>query len=528
MSNSVSRESGVMTIADAHKMRAPRVSRAFDAAKLDRNTEGWFGDFGVSTWDIRHQLRIIRNRSHEMCKNDPYLIQYLATLKNDVVGNAGFQFRPDVADYRTDHKTKQWTKYPDQMANGILRQHFTLWADRPEMVTANARKDLVMCEWQVVKDWAREGESIWELLPGHNLNNGNPYGFSITNRRADSLAIEKSDQLPNGNAIFNGVEVDQWGRPQAYHFWTVMLPTGIWSGEIVRIPAERILHVYDEDYAGITRGFPLVAGVLRSLKILYGYDEAEIIKARDQAARVGHYVMKDGAIDPDEVADPQDEDQRDQFQQVREPGEDGIVPYGWDYREAAATAPNSNYPSFQKAVLRRIASGLESEYTMLANDLEGVNMSSIRHGKLDARESRKCQQRIIIQQFLRPLFARPQVGWLSCFLLSGQSPLPYSKFKRFAADDWRGRRWPYMDPLTEAQANEILVRHGHTTDSAIAAEMGEEWEENIATVKQEQSLSEGTPVYDRFIPPGALKTAVPEHTGAQQTPKDKKQESVKQ
>jgi capsid protein len=155
--------------------------------------------------------------------------------------------------------------------------------------------------------------------------------------------------------------------------------------------------------------------------------------------------------------------------------------------------------------LRRIASGLESEYTMLSNDLEGVNMSSIRHGKLDARESRKCQQRVVVQHFLRPLFARAQVGWLACFLLSGQSPLPYSKFTRFANAEWRGRRWPYMDPLVEAQANEILVRHAHTTDSAIAAEMGEDWEENLATVRHEMTETSGTPVDNRFLPPSAVK-----------------------
>ena len=501
---------GAMTLADAHRAR-PRIDRAFDAAKLDRNVEGWFGDFGISTWDIRHQLRIIRNRSHEMCKNDPYLVQYLASIRNDVVGHAGFQFRPDVCDYRKDSKTQEWTKYPDQMANGILRMHFNKWAEHPELVTANGQKDLVMCQWQVVKDWAREGESVWEILPGHNFAEDNPYGFSLVNRRPDSLALEYSAERSGGVTVYNGVEVNQWGRPIAYHFWTTMLPTGIWSGEIVRIPAERILHVYDEDYANITRGFPLVTCVLRSLKMLYGYDDAEIIKARDQAARVGHYIMKDGSVaDPDEIADPQDEDQRDQFQQVREPGEDGIVPYGWDYKEASATAPNSNYPSFQKAVLQRIASGLESEYTMIANNLEGVNMSSIRHGKMDSRESRKCQQRMVIQHFLRPMYNRPRVGWLACFLLSGQSPLPYSKFARFAADDWRGRRWPYMDPLTEAQANEILVRHGHTTDSAIAAEMGEDFEENVATVRQEMKQTKDTPVDNRFLPNTSFSNVEPD------------------
>ena len=506
---------GPLTLAQASRMK-PRVARAFDAAKLDRNVEGWFGDFGLGPWDVRHQLRLIRNRSHEMCKNDPYLVQYLGNLRNDVIGSQGVSFRPNVCDYRKDPKTCEWTKYPDTMANGILRTHFNLWSDRPEWVTANGIKDLVMCEWQVVKDWAREGESLWELLPGHNLNDGNPYGFSIVNRRPDSLAIEHSDQLPNGNSVFNGVEVDGWGRPQGYWFWSTMLPTGLWAGTLVRVPAERILHVYDEDYSGLTRGFPLVACVLRQLKILYGYDEAEVIKARDQSMSVGWYQMKDGAFDPDEVADPQDDAQRDQFQQVREPGVDEIIPTGFEKKYQTPTAPNSNYPAFKKAMLQRVASGVESEYNMIANDLEGVNFSSIRHGKMDSRESRKCQQRVVIQRCMAPLYNRPRVGWLSCFLLSGQSTLPYSKFTRFDAATWRGRRWPYMDPLVEAQANEIMVKHGHTTDTAIADEIGEVWEENVATVRAEVAISEGTPIANRFAMPNAK--ASPPEDGATKTP----------
>ncbi len=487
-----------MSVADAAKMALGRVARGWDAAKIDRNTEGWYGDLGASHNDVRGQLVTIRNRSREACKNDPYLVQYLASMRNDIVGANGISFRSDVADFGKD-KAGNWTKTPDKMANGIIRTHWETWGETPDYVTCNGRSDIVMCQWQVVKDWAREGESLWEIMPGFRADAGNPYGFSIQRRRPDSLAIEKCEDLGNGNAIYNGVEVDAYGRPLAYWFWSMMTVTGQWTGKQVRIPAERILHVYDEDYPSITRGFPLVACVLRSLKILHGYDEAEVIKARDQASKVGIYTAKDGAFDPSEIADPQDEDGRDQFQQSYEPGEDKIAPKGWDYLHPPSSAPNPNYPAFKKAILQRIASGLESEYTVIGNDLEGVNFSSIRHGKMDSRESRKCQQRIIIQQFMSPLFRRKRVGWLACFLLSGQSPLPYGKFDRFAKDTWRGRRWPYMDPMVEAQANEIMVRHGHTTDSQITDEIGGSWEENIATIKEEQETAAGTPLANRFL-----------------------------
>jgi capsid protein len=99
---------------------------------------------------------------------------------------------------------------------------------------------------------------------------------------------------------------------------------------------------------------------------------------------------------------------------------------------------------------------------------------------------------------LAPIFSRPR-GWLSMYLTSGISPLPFSKRSRFDAATWRGRRWPAYDLNGEVAWNEWAVKHGITTDTAIAAEAGENRSENLATVRQEMKDEVGTPIADRFM-----------------------------
>lgn len=470
--------------------------RGFDAARLDRHTEGWYGDYGISQWDIRHQLRVIRNRSREMWKNDPYLSRWGAICRNNIVGADGIQLVMDVADWGRDGKSGEWTKRPDRMANEIIQRDFNRWAAKPEWVDAAGKKDLAMMEWRAVIDWHREGEALFRLLPGFGYPE-NPFAFSLARIRPDQLCLEWSFQNNDATNVYNGVHVNKWGRVMGYWFYTVQLATGIWSGEKIYVPAGEIVHVFDEDYEGQTRGFPLVACVLRSIKMLYGYDEAELVKARNQAMNSGTWEQQDGAVDPDELADPNEEDTRTQLMQTKEPGEDRIAPMGWKYHQDQPTAPNAVYQPFHMELVRRIAGGLETAYHSLGNDPSNVNMNAGRLAVMEDRESWKVKQHMLDVMMLAPIFSRSR-GWLTMYLTSGMSPLPFSKRARFDAATWQGRRWSAYDLHGEVAWSEWAVKHGITTDTDIAAENGKIRTENLATVRQEIADEGGTPIADRF------------------------------
>ena len=457
-----------------------KLARGYEAAKQDRLVDGWGGDYGVASFDISSQLPVIRNRCRELAKNDPYVSKYIVQLRNNVIGHAGIKLSCNVTDWVNGKRI------PDVMASDILERGWQLWGETPEFCDTEGKKTLTEILWRAVECWAREGEALIEMVPGFDYPQ-NPFAFSLKIRRPDSLAVGLITVMQNGNNVYNGVEVNSFGKPVAYHFYTTMSGNGLFSGQTVRVPAIRILHLFDENYEGQTRGFPLMACVVRSLKMAHAYDEAELVAARVDASRNGSYQQKEG-IDPTEIAEAGDNG----FSQVLEPGQDRIVPIGWEYNPEAPSRPNAGYGQFKKDVLRRIAAGLAVSYNTWSNDLEGVSYSSIRAGTLEDRETWKCYQSMVVNHILRPMYRRAG-GWLDNCLTAGATPLPFSKRAKFGTcDTWLGKRWQWVDPMSEAQSNVIAVEHGWTTDSDIAAENGKDFYDNVETIKTEAEWTKGT------------------------------------
>jgi len=206
-----------------------------------------------------------------------------------------------------------------------------------------------------------------------------------------------------------------------------------------RIPASEIIHPFITDRIAQTRGTPWMVSAMTRLQMLGSYEEAELTAARVAASKMGFLVKErsEGYIgDTDEAGNP--------LMEV-EPGAIEELPMGTTFQSWNPDHPVGNYAGFVKSCLRGIAAGLGVNYNMLANDLEGVNYSSIRAGLLDEREYYKAVQRWFIDTVITPVFE----GWLETNILNGTINLPAAKLEKFNAPDWKPRRWAWVDPLKD-------------------------------------------------------------------------------
>ena len=452
----------------------PELCRMWDAAISDAQTMSWFGDGGITAFDMQQQLGTIRRRCREGAKNDAYMGRAIQLYQNNIIGANGIKLTMDVLGDGGE---------TDMAASDRIEKAWKLWAESPEYCDIEGGKTLIGILNLAVRSWKLEGESIIQIAQADTKDN--PFGIELRVLRPDALALDmirNPDDKHNG--IFNGVEVDDFGRPIGYWFRREMLRNGQFTGPAYRMPARQILHLYTQEEAEQRRGVPIFASVLKDLRILHAYTIAELIAARIDAARAGSWKQEEGGdtsklgtIVPGVG-----------LAQVTEPGEERIIPYGWDFKPDAPTRPNGAFGPFNKSQMRRIASGLNVSYHTLSNDLEGVSYSSIRAGALEDREVYKTMQSEVIGRILRPLFRRRD-GWLDCYLKS-----PRAKIDGFTAadadrirlaDTWLPRRWDWVDPQSEAAAKEIAVKHHWTTDSDIAAEAGKDYYENVETTRQE-------------------------------------------
>jgi lambda family phage portal protein len=248
--------------------------------------------------------------------------------------------------------------------------------------------------------------------------------------------------------------------------------SGMWSSgssNLQRIPADEIIHGFVTEGAGQVRGFPDACGALLALHMLDKYSEAEVTAARLAACKMGAYEQDS----PDAAATLGDSKDGKDLVSEAEPGTFQLLPPGVHFTEFDPKHPTANYAAFVKVQLREVAAGLRLSYNDFSNDLEGVNFSSIRSGTITERESHMMQQNWLIDHLCRPVFE----SWLEMYLLSGLSALPMGKYDKFASPNWLPRRWQWVDPLKDAEANKLMRAQGWKSDSQIVGEQGNDLDE---------------------------------------------------
>jgi hypothetical protein len=109
---------------------------------------------------------------------------------------------------------------------------------------------------------------------------------------------------------------------------------------------------------------------------------------------------------------------------------------------------------------------------------------------------------------LEPIFQ----NWLQTALLVGAitmpngSALPAAKADKFARHEWQPRRWDWVDPKADTEANILKVRAGLMAPQDLAASMGYDFDDVLASIKAAQDLAASygitLPAYDAL--PGAV------------------------
>ena len=463
--------------------------RKFKRSYAGANTGRLFADFLTSSTsadaEIKNNIRLLRDRSRELARNDPYISRYLNLMVSNVVGKHGI---------RVSSKSRNDNGSLDLAANQLIERAWKEWSQVGNC-TINERMTFLDCQKIFVETLFRDGEVLVRKIK----NTNSPFGFQIQFLEADHLDENKNQNADkNGNSIKMGVEVNKYGKPIAYHLFkkhpfdnTYPRP----SQEYIRVPADEIIHAYLPQRAEQTRGVSLIAPVMANMKMLNGYYEAEIVAARVGASKMGFITSGDGDgyVGDGEMEDtfnPTMNAQAGVFEQL---------PAGMDFKAFDPTHPTSAFESFTTSVLRSIASGLNISYHALTNDLTSVNYSSIRQGALEDRSMYQLYQQFVIDHFINPIFK----SWLEMAMSTGYINLPIAKFDKFStAINYIPRSFSWIDPLKEMQANVVGLQNGITTYSDIVSSYGKDVEEIFEQHQKEKELADLYNISTAFQPFG--------------------------
>jgi len=455
--------------------------RSYAAAQVSRLTEGWTTLNLSANAEIHGGLDNLRARARQLERDNPYARKFLDLVCTNVVGGQGFVLQSRVYDP---------SGTPDTGANDAIEASWRRWAAGP--CDAAGRQSLRSLCRTAVRSAARDGELLLRIVRGGSA--GNPWGMALQLLDIDRLDTGYNVAPEAGKGqVRMGVEIDAWGRPVAYwlrtrHPGDHYDVSGTLRGEQrVRVPAADIVHAYVCDRPEQYRGVPWMHASMPAMNQEAGYEEAALVAARVGAAKMGFITTPDG--EPVGAADSQDET-GDTFYKEADPGTFDVLGPGQSFQAFNPDYPTAMYADFVKTNLRAIASGLGVAYHALANDLEGVNFSSIRSGTLEERDAWMAVQEWFVESVMERLWAE----WLPSALAFGQitlangSPLPLGKLDKFRPHVFTGRRWDWVDPLKDIQADVAAIDAGLQSPQRVASKLGRDYEDLLVEIKAAQDL----------------------------------------
>lgn len=472
---------------------------SFAAAEGGNLYAGWATSRRTTDAILRDKWGVIVARSRQLAADNPWVKRYLSLAMDNIIGSTGirFQSRARLKNGKLDWKS-----------NKIIE---TAWAKqrRKGNFTVNGIMTGTDAERLFVRLLERDGEVFVRIMEG----GPGEYKFGVQFIPAECIDHQLvRDKLPNGNYIYMGIEYDPtYDRPAAYWVLTHN-PNGdhfFASGNrrYMRVPAEDMIHAFYVDDIQ-TRGLPSYMAGMADLKMLSGYVQAELVAARAGASKMGFYkrtAQADPYSDaPHDYAEGGEGDAEGldgegegspglghnggpEFIEEAIPGHFGVLPEGWEFQAFDPQHPSVAFDSFVKASLRAFSSSTGAAgYNSVANDLEKVNYTSMRAGRLTETEAWRGRQAFTIDHFEYLVFCR----WLRWTLNIGAlGALRFDDFDRLCAPEFRCRGWVWVDPKKEAEGQQIQLAMKVTSRTAIAADQGKDLEDIFAEVQAEEELA---------------------------------------
>lgn len=437
----------------ADRLRSRAVIRAFEAAsptrthKARRQTRNADGS-------LQNTAKSMREQSRALDENHDLVTGLFDRLEERVVGGAGISVEPIPL-------THDGRIHLDFAA--AIKAQWAEWSLSPEASGELSRPQM---ERQVCRTWLRDGEALAQELMGRIPN--------YTHLHAVPYALEllEPDYLPWGlndekRGISQGIERDAWRRKRAYHLLKRHPGSStlfVLDTDTKRVPAEQVIHIAYRKRIGQNRGQPLLHAVMIRLADIKDYEESERVAARISAA-LAMYIRKGT---PEDYVVPT-ADKNGQLPGARTiplaPGTvvDTLAP-GEDIGMIESNRPNPFLEGFRNGQLKAVAAGTKIGYSSLSRSYDGT-YSAQRQELVEAQLGYDQLQHDFIDYWSRPVYR----SWLRMAILSGVLKVPPDVDPRTVYGAiYQGPVMPWINPVHEANAWELLVKAGFADEAEVA------------------------------------------------------------
>lgn len=256
------------------------------------------------------------------------------------------------------------------------------------------------------------------------------------------------------------------------------------------VPASQMLHVFEEWFAGQSRGVPWFSRVMSRIRDAKDLDEASLIAAQVEACFAAFVQVGDDA-DPYESAKKSATEtvQSRKLQDIT-PGRIEYLGKGESVQFASPTRPGNSVGPLQEWNYRRISGGINFPYEMIMSDWRGLSFSGGRLVLTSAKKDIASRQKLMRNGLHAPVWKQMvregvMFGAISADIRRfNEYPRLYTRHK------WNPQVWDYsVNPVQDINASILEIDANiRTLADVIAERTGGDLEETLAAREQEIKL----------------------------------------
>lgn len=451
---------------------------------------GWLPRSVSGQSALSFERDIMVDRVQDIARNDGWASAAMSRQVDTIVGS-GWKLAVDLPETSLNLTSDQADELSDQ-----IEEKWSEFANDPAFwVDAKRQGPMASILGRAYRHRCSDGEALAEIC--WEEDRGAPYAtfVKLIDPARLSNPFDQADTLTRRD----GVELDDHGAATGYWIRTQHPDDDyVWGAgpaEWVPVPRETewgrpiMVHAFEADRDGQFRGSPPLAPILRKLKQMTQYDEAEL-KAAMVNAVLAAFITSPGdheaiaeALTDTEASDRWDRRVNERVNiytnaPPKIPG--GMAHFLYPGDQVTITQPghpNSGFEAFFRAALRNVASSLGITYEQLTMDWSQVNYSSARAAILEVWRGLTARKDMFAAQFMGQIYR----AWLEEAIDQGVIRLPSRAPSYEAAPaawsraDWIGPARGWVDPEKEAKASGLRLSLGISHLEKECAEQGEDW-----------------------------------------------------
>jgi len=461
---------------------ASSVLQSYNSARTNRLRKNWLVTGGSADYDILEDLKILRERSRDLNRNDGYASGITKGFVNDIIGTG------ILPQSRVD---RQFLGISDKRAEEYQRSAERCFRDWAKTADITGALDFQEVQKLAMKQVIENGEIF--IVRTMKQRIGRKYEFCLQLVEADR--VDTPTSYSGNKNIRKGIELDDEGIPIAYYIrkghpgdYNNRVKE---AAEYERVPARRsdgkwnVIHLYEKDRPGQSKGVPWFASIMTDFKDLSDYDEAELTAAR-VAACFSLFVTTEN---PQDMAANWNATKQSDGSTLTslEPGMIEHLAPGENIQSFNPQRPSSTYEAFVVSRLRKIAASQGLPYEVVAKDYTKTNYSSARAALLGARRyfgekqswiARKLCH-VVWEEVLNEAFIKGYLDHATTFL---------GKQAGWSQARWIPQGWQWVDPLKEVKASQVAMEIGVTSLADECASQGKDYEEVLDQIVREKKM----------------------------------------